>query len=218
MSNNGVSNGVEERRRGLMLVISSPSGAGKTSLARRLLAEHPDLTPSVSVTTRKARRGEEDGREYWFVTAGAFRDMVTEGAFLEWAEVHEHAYGSPRAPVMRLLEDGRDVLFDIDWQGAQAIERAAPEDTVTVFILPPTIADLARRLHTRAQDAEDVIARRLGRARGEIQHWVDYDYVIVNDDFDLAYAKLASIYHAERLRRDRNLWIEPFVAGLLAEP
>jgi guanylate kinase len=218
MSNNDMSNAVEERRRGLMLVISSPSGAGKTSLARRLVAEHPDLTPSVSVTTRKARPGEEDGREYWFVTAGAFRDMVTEGAFLEWAEVHEHAYGSPRAPVMRLLEDGRDVLFDIDWQGAQAIERAAPEDTVTVFILPPTIADLAKRLHTRAQDAEEVIGRRLGRARGEIQHWVDYDYVIVNDDFDLAYAKLASIYHAERLRRDRNLWIEPLVARLLAEP
>src|SRR5271165_6074346 len=208
------SNGEEDRRRGLMLVISSPSGAGKTSLARRLVAEHPDLTPSVSVTTRKARRGEEDGREYWFVTAGAFRDMVADGAFLEWAEVHEHAYGSPRAPVMRLLEDGRDVLFDIDWQGAQAIERGAPEDTVSVFILPPTIADLAKRLHTRAQDTEDVIARRLGRARGEIRHWVDYDYVIVNDDFELAYARLASIYHAERLRRDRNLWIEPFVAGL----
>ena len=207
-----------ERRRGLMLVISSPSGAGKTSLARRLVAEHPDLTPSVSVTTRKARPGEVDGREYWFVTAGAFRDMVADSAFLEWAEVHEHAYGSPRAPVMRLLEDGCDVLFDIDWQGAQAIEREAPEDTVTVFILPPTIADLANRLHTRAQDAEDVIARRLGRARGEIEHWVDYDYVIVNDDFDLAYAKLASIYHAERLRRDRNLWIEPFVARLTGEP
>ncbi|MDB5482274.1 MAG: guanylate kinase [Caulobacteraceae bacterium] len=218
MSNSGMSNGGEERRRGLMLVISSPSGAGKTSLARRLVAEHPDLTPSVSVTTRKARPGEEDGHEYWFVTAGAFRDMVADGAFLEWAEVHEHAYGSPRAPVMRLLEDGRDVLFDIDWQGAQAIQRVAPEDTVTVFILPPTIGDLAKRLHTRAQDAEDVIDRRLGRARGEIEHWVDYDYVIVNDDFDLAYAKLASIYHAERLRRERNLWIEPLVARLLAEP
>lgn len=218
MSNNGMSNGGEERRRGLLLVISSPSGAGKTSLARRLVAEHPDLTPSVSVTTRKARPGEEDGREYWFVTAGAFRDMVAEGAFLEWAEVHEHAYGSPRARVMRLLEDGRDVLFDIDWQGAQAIQRVAAEDTVTVFILPPTIGDLAKRLHTRAQDTEDVIERRLGRAQGEIEHWVDYDYVIVNDDFDLAYAKLASIYHAERLRRERNLWIEPFVARLLAEP
>jgi guanylate kinase len=210
MSNNG-----EERRRGLMLVISSPSGAGKTSLAHRLVAEHPDLTPSVSVTTRKARPGERDGHEYWFVTAGAFRDMVADGAFLEWAEVHEHAYGSPRAPVMRLLEDGRDVLFDIDWQGAQAIERQAPDDTVSVFILPPTMADLAKRLHTRAQDAEDVITRRLGRARFEIEHWVDYDYVIVNDDFELAYARLAQIYHAERLRRDRNLWIESFVDRLL---
>jgi len=213
-----MSNSGEERRRGLMLVISSPSGAGKTSLARRLVAEHPDLTPSVSVTTRSPRPGEKDGREYWFVTAGAFRDMVADGAFLEWAEVHEHAYGSPRARVMRLLEEGCDVLFDIDWQGAQAIERQAPDDTVTVFILPPTIADLAKRLHTRAQDAEDVIARRLGRARGEIEHWVDYDYVIVNDDFDLAYARLASIYHAERLRRSRNLWIEPLITGLLNEP
>jgi guanylate kinase len=199
-------------------VISSPSGAGKTTLSRRLVAEHPDLTPSISVTTRGARPGEEDGREYYFVTAGAFRDMVAEGAFLEWAEVHEHAYGSPRAPVMRRLDDGRDVLFDIDWQGAQAIKRQAPDDAVTVFILPPTIADLAKRLHTRAQDAEDVILRRLGRARGEIEHWVDYDYVIINDDFELAYARLASIYHAERLRRARNLWIGPFVAGLLAEP
>jgi guanylate kinase len=213
-----MSNSVEERRRGLLLVISSPSGAGKTTLSRRLVAEHPDLTPSISVTTRGARPAEKDGREYYFVTAGAFRDMVADGAFLEWAEVHEHAYGSPRAPVMRRLEGGRDVLFDIDWQGAQAIKRQAPEDAVTVFILPPTIADLAKRLHTRAQDAEDVIVRRLGRARGEIEHWVDYDYVIVNDDFDLAYARLASIYHAERLRRDRNLWIEPLVSGLLAEP
>jgi guanylate kinase len=213
-----MSNSGEERRRGLMLVISSPSGAGKTTLARRLVDEHPDLTPSVSVTTRSPRPGEEDGREYWFVTAGAFRDMVADGGFLEWAEVHEHAYGSPRARVMRLLEEGCDVLFDIDWQGAQAIERQAPDDTVTVFILPPTMADLAKRLHTRAQDAEDVIARRLGRARGEIEHWVDYDYVIVNDDFDLAYARLASIYHAERLRCGRNLWIDPFVAGLLNEP
>lgn len=213
-----MSNSVEERRRGLLLVISSPSGAGKTTLARRLVAEHPDLTPSVSVTTRSPRPGEQDGREYYFVTSGAFRDMVADSAFLEWAEVHEHAYGSPRAPVMRRLEDGCDVLFDIDWQGAQAIKRQAAADTITVFILPPTIADLAKRLHTRAQDAEDVIARRLGRARGEIEHWVDYDYVIVNDDFDLAYARLASIYHAERLRRDRNLWIEPFVARLLGEP
>jgi guanylate kinase len=213
-----MSNSGGERRRGLMLVISSPSGAGKTTLARRLVAEHPDLTASVSVTTRSPRPGEADGREYWFVTAGAFRDMVADGAFLEWAEVHEHAYGSPRARVMLLLEEGCDVLFDIDWQGAQAIGRQAPDDTVTVFILPPTMADLAKRLHSRAQDAEDVIARRLGRARGEIEHWVDYDYVIVNDDLELAYARLASIYHAERLRRGRNLWIEPLVAGLLDEP
>jgi len=206
------------QRRGLLLVISSPSGAGKTTLSRRLVKDHADLILSVSATTRSPRPGEEDGREYWFVTAPAFRDMVAEGAFLEWAEVHEHAYGSPRAPVMRELEEGRDVLFDIDWQGAQAIERAAPEDTVRVFILPPSIADLARRLHTRAHDSEAVISRRLSRSRGEIAHWVEYDYVIVNDDFDLAYAALSSIYRAERLRRVRNLWIESLVSGLLAEP
>jgi len=206
------------QRRGLLLVISSPSGAGKTTLSRRLVKDHADLILSVSATTRSPRPGEEDGREYWFVTAPAFRDMVAEGAFLEWAEVHEHAYGSPRAPVMRELEEGRDVLFDIDWQGAQAIERAAPEDTVRVFILPPSIADLARRLHTRAHDSEAVISRRLSRSRGEIAHWIEYDYVIVNDDFDLAYAALSSIYRAERLRRVRNLWIESLVSGLLAEP
>ncbi len=212
-----MSNSQAARRRGLLLVISSPSGAGKTSLSRRLISEHPDLTLSVSATTRTPRPGEADGREYWFVTAAAFRAMVADEAFLEWAEVHEHAYGSPRAPIMRHLEDGRDVLFDIDWQGAQAIARSAPEDTVRVFILPPTMADLARRLHARAQDPEDVIARRLGRARGEIAHWREYDYVIVNDDFDLAYAQLSSIYHAERLRRVRNPWIARVVQSLLDE-
>ena len=205
-------------RRGLLLVVSSPSGAGKSSLSRRLISEHPDLSLSVSATTRAPRPGEQDGREYWFVTTEAFREMVAEEAFLEFAEVHEHAYGSPRAPVMRELEAGRDVLFDIDWQGAQAIAQAAPDDTVRIFILPPTMRDLAERLHSRAQDSEAVITRRLGRARGEIAHWPEYDYVIVNDDFDLAYTQLAAIYHAERLKRARNLWVEPMVADLLAEP
>lgn len=212
-----MSNDDARARRGLLLVVSSPSGAGKTSLSRKLISEHPDLVLSVSVTTRAPRAGELNGREYWFVEPAAFRRMVAEEEFLEWAEVHEHSYGTPRSPVMRLLEDGRDVLFDIDWQGAQAIALAAPEDTVRVFILPPTMADLARRLHGRAQDAEDVIARRLGRAKGEIAHWDEYDYVIVNDDIDLAYAQLAAIYHAERLRRSRNLWLGPMVDGLLAE-
>jgi len=205
-------------RRGLLLVISSPSGAGKTSLSRRLVADHADLTLSISATTRPPRPGERNGREYLFRTAEDFQRMVEADAFLEWADVHEHRYGSPRAPIMDALAEGRDVLFDIDWQGAMAIAGNAPGDTVRVFILPPTMADLARRLHARAQDAEDVIQRRLGRAKGEIAMWAEYDYVILNDDFDLAYAELAHIYHAERRKRVRNPWLEPFVRGLLDEP
>ena len=204
-------------RRGLMLVISSPSGAGKTSLSRRLVADHADLELSISATTRGPRPGEHDGREYHFVDPARFSAMVADDAFLEWAEVHEHRYGSPKAPVMGALEAGRDVLFDIDWQGARAIAAAAANDVVRVFILPPSMADLGRRLHARAQDAEDVIQRRLGRAYGEIAKWGEYDYVILNDDFDHAYADLAHIYHAERLKRARNPWLQPFVQALLDE-
>jgi guanylate kinase len=204
-------------RRGLLLVISSPSGAGKTSLSRRLVADHPSLDLSVSATTRAPRPGEMDGREYHFVEGDAFEAMARGGAFLEWAEVHEHRYGSPRPPVEAAVKDGRDVLFDIDWQGAAAIAREAPEDTVRVFILPPTMEDLARRLHARAQDSEAVIARRLERAKGELAKWSQYDYVILNADFDTAYAELAHVYRAERLRRTRNPWLGPFVRGLLGE-
>jgi guanylate kinase len=200
-------------------VISSPSGAGKTSLSRRLVAEHgADLVLSVSATTRAPRVGERDGREYHFVDRAAFDAMIEGDEFLEWALVHEHAYGSPKAPILDHLKEGRDVLFDIDWQGAKIVSAALPEDTVKVFILPPTMSDLADRLHSRAQDAEDVILRRLGRARGEIARWTEYDYVIVNDEFDEAYGKLAAVYRAERLKRARNLWIEPLVSSLLAEP
>jgi len=204
-------------RRGLLLVISSPSGAGKTSLSRRLVADHADLMLSISATTRAPRPGEQDGREYHFVTRKAFDDLVKQEAFLEWAEVHEHRYGSPKATVMAEVQAGRDVLFDIDWQGAMSIAAQVPGDVVRVFILPPSMADLSRRLHARAQDAEDVIQRRLGRAYGEIAMWGEYDYVIVNDDFDAAYAELAHIYHAERLRRTRNPWLKPFVDTLLGE-
>ena len=204
-------------RRGVLLVISSPSGAGKTSLSRRLIADHPELALSVSATTRAPRPGELDGREYHFVDAAAFRKLVDEDAFLEWAEVHEHRYGTPRAPIMQALSVGRDVLFDIDWQGAAAIASRASADTVRVFILPPSMKALAERLHSRAQDAEDVIARRLGRAKGEIAKWADYDYVIVNDDFERAYFELRAIYRAERLRRVRNPWIEVVVAQLMNE-
>jgi len=204
-------------RRGLLLVISSPSGAGKTSLSRRLVADHPELSLSVSATTRGPRPGEENGREYHFVSPETFEQMIKDGEFLEWADVHEHRYGSPKAPVMAAIEAGQDVLFDIDWQGAMSIAASAPGDVVRVFILPPSMADLSRRLHARAQDAEDVIQRRLGRAYGEIAMWGEYDYVILNDDFDAAYADLAHIYHAERLKRARNPWLRPFVQRLLDE-
>ncbi len=207
----------KRQRRGVLLVISSPSGAGKTSLSRRLVADHAELELSISATTRSPRPGERDGREYHFVTPDAFAGLVKEDAFLEWAEVHEHRYGSPKAPVMAAVEAGRDVLFDIDWQGAMSIAASAPGDVARVFILPPTMADLSRRLHARAQDAEDVIQRRLGRAYGEIAMWGEYDYVILNEDFDAAYAELAHIYHAERLKRARNPWLKGFVTGLLEE-
>jgi guanylate kinase len=207
----------ERARRGLMLVVSSPSGAGKTSLSRRLVADHPDLQLSVSATTRAPRPGEEDGREYHFVSRARFDALVAEDAFMEWAEVHEHRYGTLRAPVVEALGAQRDVLFDIDWQGAARIAAVASDKVVRIFILPPTMKDLGRRLHARAQDAEDVIQRRLGRAYGEIERWGEYDYIIVNEDFDKAYDELSHIYGAERLKRDRNPWLGSFVSGLLAE-
>jgi guanylate kinase len=204
-------------KRGMMMVISSPSGAGKTSLSRRLLVDHPDLSVSVSYTTRAPRPGELEGREYCFVDWTRFDRMIAEDRFLEWAEVHENRYGSPREPVEEALAQGRDVLFDVDWQGARSIGDAGGEDVVRVFILPPAIAELRRRLYARAEDDPAVIERRLARAKGEIARWTEYDYVIVNDDFDRAYAELTHIYHAERLRQGRNPWLEPLVQGLLDE-
>jgi len=199
----------------MLFVISSPSGAGKTSLARRLVADHPDLTVSVSATTRSPRPGEQDGREYHFVSEARFVAMRREGAFLECAEVHGHLYGSPRVPIMEALERGADILFDIDWQGARAIAEREAADTVRVFILPPSMADLEQRLRTRAQDAPAVIDRRLARARDEIVKWTDYDYVILNDVFERAYEELTVVYRAERLRRFRNRWMEPLVNALM---
>ena len=207
----------ERSRRGLLLVISSPSGAGKTSLSRRLIAEQAELELSISCTTRAPRPGERDGREYHFVTPEAFDAMVREQELLEYAHVHEHRYGTPRGPVEAALQAGRDMLFDIDWQGAMSIAAGMREDVVRVFILPPSMAELSRRLHARAQDAEDVIERRLGRAAGEIRMWAEYDYVLVNEDLDATYAELVRIYQAERLKRARNLWLAPFVETLLAE-
>lgn len=205
------------RRRGLLLIVSSPSGAGKTSLSRRLVADHADLELSVSATTRPPRPGEVHGREYYFVAPEAFEAMAARDEFLEWAHVHGNRYGTPSAPVVAALEAGKDVLFDIDWQGAEQIAAKLPADAVRVFILPPSMHELARRLHARAQDSEKVIEGRLERAYGEIAQWRAYDYVIVNQDYDHAYADLAHIYHAERLKRDRQAWAEPFVETLLAE-
>ena len=204
----------ETTRRGLLLLVSSPSGAGKTSLSRRLVADHLDLTLSISATTRAPRPGEEEGREYFFKTREAFDAMIAAGDLLEWADVHGHRYGTPKAPVMTALAAGHDVLFDIDWQGAAKIAASAPDDTVRVYVLPPSWSDLSRRLHARAQDAEAVIQFRLDRGREEITHWGDYDYVIVNKNFDRAYADLGHIYRAERMKPGRNPWLPDFVKAL----
>jgi guanylate kinase len=201
-----------------MLVLSSPSGVGKTSLSRRLVADHPDLDLSISMTTRAPRPGERHGREYFFVSQAEFDAKIAAGEFLEWAEVHGHQRsGTVKAQVMDSLAAGHDVMFDVDWQGARAIAAGAPEDTVRIFILPPTMAEMVRRIHARAGDSDEMIRRRLETAREEFTKWGEYDYVIVNDDFDHAYAELAHVYHAERLRRARNPWLDPFVAGLIAQ-
>jgi guanylate kinase len=208
----------ERPRRGLMLVLSSPSGVGKTSLSRRLVSDHAELDLSISMTTRAPRPGEHHGREYFFVTEAEFDNKVVAGEFLEWAKLHGHQRsGTLRAQVMDSLAAGHDVMFDVDWQGARALAAGAPEDTVRVFILPPTMAEMVRRIHARAGDSDEMIRRRLKTAREEFTKWGEYDYVIVNDDFDHAYAELAHIYHAERLRRGRNPWLDPFVAGLIAQ-
>ncbi|WP_420470999.1 MULTISPECIES: guanylate kinase [unclassified Brevundimonas] len=204
-------------RRGVLLIVASPSGAGKTSLCRRLMADHGKLELSVSMTTRDIRPGEVAGRDYNFVTRDEFQRLIDEDAFLEWADVHGNRYGSPRAPIDRALAEGRDVLFDIDWQGARDIARKCPEDAVRVFILPPSLEELRRRLVTRSQDAEEVIERRIKNAKGEIEHCDEFDYVFVNDDFDRSYAELAHIYHAERSRRRRNLWVDGYRKALLNE-
>ena len=209
--------GFQKIRRGLMMIVAAPSGAGKTSLCRRLVSDHADLDLSISVTTRGPRPGEKDGREYHFIDNGEMDRLIANDAFLEYAAVHDARYGSPRDPVERALSAGKNVLFDIDWQGAQRISAKAPGDVVRVFILPPSMAELNRRLVVRAQDDEDVINRRIGRAKSEISHWAEYDYIILNDDFDRSYAELVHIYHAEMSRRARGLWISPFVDELMME-
>lgn len=202
-------------RRGLLLILSSPSGAGKSTLARRLMAWDASLRFSVSATTRPPRPGEADGREYYFKSRAEFEAMVQAGQMLEHAEVFGNLYGSPRAPVEAAMLAGRDTLFDIDWQGGQQIRNSGlGRDVVSVFVLPPSIAELEQRLRGRAQDSEEVIAGRMAKSRDEISHWAEYDYVIVNRDLDAAFAELVTILSAERLRRDRQPDLADFVRGL----
>lgn len=205
------------RTRGLLMMVVAPSGVGKTSLTRRLVADHSDLLLSISATTRDPRPGEHEGRDYHFVDRAKFDAMVAENAFLEWAEVYGNRYGSPRKPIMEALDRGESVLFDIDYQGAMSIHEQAPEDSVLVYILPPSLAEMSRRLHARSQDSEAVIAQRIARSKDEVEQWKTFDYVLLNEDFDKAYSDLAHIYHAERMKRARNLWIAPFVDELLQE-
>ena len=206
------------KRRGLLIILSSPSGAGKSTLAKRLMAWDPSLRFSVSATTRAPRPGEEDGREYYFRSRAAFERMVAEGEMLEHAEVFGNFYGSPKAPVEAAMEAGRDTLFDIDWQGGQQIRNSVlGKDVVSIFVLPPSIAELERRLRSRAQDSDEVIAGRMAKSEAEISHWAEYDYVLVNDDLDRAEADLKTILTAERMRRDRQPDLSGFVRGLNRE-
>ena len=204
-------------RRGLMLVLSSPSGAGKTTLTRKLLDEDKGVALSVSVTTRKMRPGEKDGRDYHFVNRRQFDAMVEKNELLEWAEVFDNYYGTPKKAVMDALAAGRDVLFDVDWQGTQQLRDKASNDLVSIFILPPSIPELERRLHKRAQDDYETIHRRMAKAADEMSHWQEYDYVVINHDLDDTFADVLAILAAERVKRDRQIGLSDFVRGLQAK-
>ena len=203
------------QRRGLMFILSSPSGAGKTTIARRLLAEDGVIKLSVSVTTRPMRPGEVDGVDYRFTKQAEFHRMVEADEFYEWAEVFGHCYGTPKAHIRSGLKAGEDFLFDIDWQGTQQLFQKDQQDVVRVFLLPPSIDELQRRLTDRGTDSREVIAARMERARGEISHWDGYDYVVVNDDIDVCFAKVTQILAAERMRRARQTGLIGFVRGLM---
>jgi len=202
------------QRRGLMLVLSSPSGAGKTTISRRLLGLERNLTMSVSATTRPMRPGEKEGIDYHFVEIAAFRSMIDRKDFLEHAKVFDNYYGTPKGPVEAALRRGQDVLFDIDWQGTQQVAQAARDDLVSVFILPPSTRELEQRLKSRAQDSADVVAHRMAKAADEMSHWAEYDYIIVNRDIDASVTEVRSILTAERLKRQRQVGLPEFVKGL----
>ncbi|WP_084396808.1 guanylate kinase [Henriciella aquimarina] len=204
-------------RRGLMLVISSPSGAGKTTLARKLMEEFDDIALSISVTTRPPRPGETDGVDYHFKTEDEFRGMIRRREFLEWARVFDHLYGTPRADTVAMLEAGKDVLFDVDWQGADALHDQMPRDVVSVFVLPPSIESLKSRLAARPGSTDEIVERRMRDAKAEMRHWRRYDYAIVNDDLDVAYQRLKRILLVERLKRLRQLSLEDHVRELMGE-
>jgi guanylate kinase len=205
---------LKRNRRGLMIVLSSPSGAGKTTLTRRLLADNSGMTMSVSATTRPPRPGEEDGVDYYFIDKSRFAELEATDEFLEHAKVFDNFYATPRGPVEDALREGRDVVFDIDWQGAQQLTQAAADDLVKIFILPPNMRELEQRLRTRAQDSDSVIAKRMSKSEAEISHWAEYDYVIVNEDVETALAELQTIVLAERMRRKRQPWLGGFVKSL----
>jgi guanylate kinase len=204
-------------RRGLMLVLSSPSGAGKTTLSRRLLELDDNVTLSISVTTRKKRPSEMEGRDYYFIDRRRFDVLVERGELLEWAEVFDNYYGTPKKPVMDALAAGRDVLFDIDWQGTQQLRESARPDMASIFVLPPSIPELARRLHTRAEDDYETIHRRMAKVADELSHWSEYDYVVINDDLETAYSEVKTILTAERLKRERQPGLPDFVRRLQAK-
>jgi guanylate kinase len=203
------------RRRGLLIVLSSPSGAGKSTISRMLMNADPDVSMSVSATTRPKRAGEEEGVHYHFVDDQRFDEMIAAGEFVEWAPVFNHRYGTPKPPVKAALKAGRDILFDIDWQGTQQLQAAMGEDLVTIFILPPSMGELEHRLRNRGTDSEDVIRERMGRAGSEISHWPEYEYVLVNQDTQECLDEVRSIVAAERLKRTRQIGLVAFVRDLI---
>jgi guanylate kinase len=206
------------RRRGLLVVLSSPSGAGKSTISRMLLEADPNITMSVSATTRPMRPGEVEGVDYHFVDDAEFNRLIEADEFAEWAYVFDHLYGSPKEPIKEALKDGRDTLFDIDWQGTQQLEYAFRTDLVLIFILPPSMKELDRRLHERGTDSEEIIAGRMRRAASEIGHWAEYDYVLINEDMNKCLADVRAIIAAERLRRERQPYLLNFVRELVARP